>query len=46
MISFNSASNKNKDVDKQARLAGIRHISDWVEHELPEDEQETTSVMV
>lgn len=46
MISFNLASNKNKDVDKQARLAGIRQISDWVEHELPEDEQETTSVMV
>ena len=46
MISFNSASNKNKDPDKEARLAGIRQISDWVENELPEDEQETTSVMV
>ena len=46
MISFNSASNKNKDPDKVARLAGIRQISDWVENELPEEEQETTSVMV
>jgi hypothetical protein len=46
MISFGAASNKNKDPDKEARLAGIRQISDWVENELPEDEQETTSVMV
>ena len=43
---FNSASDKNKDPDKQARLAGIRQISDWVENELPEDEKEETSVMV
>ena len=46
MINFNKASAKHNDPEKEARLAGIRLISDWVENELPEDEQDTTSVMV
>ena len=46
MINFNKASAKHNDPEKEARLAGIRQISDWVENELPEDEQDTTSVMV
>ena len=49
MISFNSASQKHKDADKQARLAGIRQISGWVEDELSlhaTDGEDTASVMV
>ena len=46
MISFNKASAKHNDPEKEARLAAIRQISDWVESQLPEDQQETTSVMV
>ena len=46
MISFNKSSQQNKDADKQARLAGIRQVSDWIEDELPAEEKDTTSVMV
>ena len=46
-MAFKMAFNQHTTpADKEARLAGVRRVADWVEDALPEDEQETTTVMV